>query len=36
MLRLAYLVFALGATSSIALAAERPMRFWNLTLYTIS
>src|SRR5882762_2505641 len=36
MLRLAYLVIALCATSSMALAAERPMRFWNLTLYTIS
>src|SRR2546430_14647370 len=36
MLRLAYLVLALGATSSIALAAERPMRFWNLTRHTIS
>jgi hypothetical protein len=35
-LRLAYLVIALGATSSMALAAERPMRFWNLTPYTIS
>src|SRR5438045_9579530 len=36
MLRLAYLVLALGATSSVALAAERPMRFWNLTRHAIS
>src|SRR5256885_15811068 len=36
MLRLAYLVVALGATSSVALAAERPMRFWNLTRHTIA
>jgi hypothetical protein len=36
MLRLAYLVVALGATCSVALAAERPMRFWNLTRHTIS
>ena len=35
-LRLAYLVIALGATSSVALAAERPMRFWNLTPFTIA
>jgi hypothetical protein len=36
MLRVAVLVSALFATSSIGLAAERPMRFWNLTRHTIS
>ena len=36
MLRVAVLVSALFATFSIALAAERPMRFWNLTRHTIS
>jgi hypothetical protein len=34
--RLALLVLALGVTSSVACAAERPMRFWNLTRHTIS
>jgi hypothetical protein len=29
-------LFVLAATSSVALAAERPMRFWNLTRHTIS
>jgi len=36
MLRVAVLAFALFATSSIGLAAERPMRFWNLTPFTIA
>jgi hypothetical protein len=35
-LRLAYLLLALGATSSVTVAAERPMRFWNLTRHTIA
>jgi hypothetical protein len=29
-------LFVLAATTSLALAAERPMRFWNLTRHTIS
>ena len=29
-------LLALSVTSSFALAAERPMRFWNLTRHTIS
>lgn len=28
--------FVLAATSSLATAAERPMRFWNLTRHTIT
>jgi hypothetical protein len=36
MLRVAVLVSALFATCSIGLAAERPMRFWNLTPFTIA
>src|SRR5207244_11187427 len=35
MRKLAMVVFLLGITSSTALAAERPMRFWNLTRHTI-
>src|SRR5436853_4397471 len=35
MLRVAVLLAALVAVSSTALAAERPMRFWNLTRHTI-
>src|SRR5436305_6725645 len=35
MQRLAFLI-ALCVTSSAALAAERPTRFWNLTRHTIS
>jgi hypothetical protein len=29
-------LFLLVTTASLAVAAERPMRFWNLTRYTIS
>ena len=36
MLRVAVVAFALLATGSIGLSAERPMRFWNLTRHTIS
>src|SRR2546423_13167991 len=36
MLRVAVLLSALVAVASMALAAERPMRFWNLTRHTIS
>ena len=36
MLRVAVLVAAFFATSAIGLAAERPMRFWNLTPFTIA
>ena len=35
MLRVAVLLAALFAVSSTVLAAERPMRFWNLTRHTI-
>ena len=31
-----YIVLALVATASTALAADRPIRFWNLTYHTIS
>jgi hypothetical protein len=34
--RLILAIFALAATAAAALAAERPMRFWNLTLHTIT
>jgi len=34
--RLAFAVLALGITSFPAFAADKPMRFWNLTQYTIS
>jgi hypothetical protein len=33
---LAFALVILGAIPSTALAAERPMRFWNLTRHTIS
>lgn len=36
MRNLAFALVILGATTSVALAAERPIRFWNLTRYTIS
>jgi hypothetical protein len=36
MRRLIVSLLVLAATSSPALAAERPMRFWNLTRHTIS
>src|SRR5262245_37207955 len=36
MLRLGIAVLARAAASSIAAAAERPMRFWNLTRHTIT
>ncbi len=36
MRNLGFALIVLGATSSIALAAERPTRFWNLTRHTIS
>ena len=36
MRKFALVVLALSVTSSFALAAERPMRFWNLTRHTIS
>ena len=34
--KLAFVVLALCVTSSLACAADKPMRFWNLTQYTIS
>jgi len=34
--KLAFVVLALCVTSSLAFAADKPMRFWNLTQYTIS
>jgi hypothetical protein len=34
--RFAFMVLALFVTSSAAFAAERPLRFWNLTRHTIS
>lgn len=36
MRKMAVVVFALVAHASLALAAERPTRFWNLTHQTIS
>jgi hypothetical protein len=36
MYRFASVVLALCITSSAAFAAERPLRFWNLTRHTIS
>ena len=36
MRKLGWAVFVLAITSASALAAERPMRFWNLTRHTIS
>jgi hypothetical protein len=36
MRKLALTVLAFAATTSLALAAERPIRFWNLTRYTIT
>jgi hypothetical protein len=36
MRRFAFMVLALWITSSTAPAAERPLRFWNLTRHTIS
>jgi len=36
MRKTALFLLTLAATSSIALAAERPMRFWNLTRHTIT
>ncbi len=36
MARLAFILLALCITSSLAFAAERPLRFWNLTRHTIS
>src|SRR5438874_6952420 len=36
MLRVAVLLAALVAIASTALAAERPIRFWNLTVHTIT
>ena len=36
MRKLAVTLLVLAATASLALAAERPMRFWNLTRHTIS
>jgi hypothetical protein len=36
MARLASILLALCITSSLAFAAERPLRFWNLTRHTIS
>jgi hypothetical protein len=36
MSRLILAIFVLGATAAATLAAERPMRFWNLTLHTIT
>src|SRR5262249_13372330 len=35
-LKTALTLCMLAATSTVALAAERPMRFWNLTRHTIS
>ena len=34
--RLILAIFVLTASPAAALAAERPMRFWNLTLHTIT
>jgi hypothetical protein len=34
--RLILALFVLAATAATALAAERPMRFWNLTVHTIT
>jgi hypothetical protein len=34
--RLILAIFVLTASAAAALAAERPMRFWNLTLHTIT
>jgi hypothetical protein len=34
--RLVLATFLLGATAAASLAAERPIRFWNLTLHTIT
>ena len=36
MRKLAFALVLLGAGSSLAFAAERPTRFWNLTRHTIS
>jgi len=36
MRKLAVAVLVLAATSSLTLAAERPIRFWNLTRHTIT
>jgi len=36
MTRWAFILLALCITSSLAFAAERPLRFWNLTRHTIS
>ena len=36
MRKLILMVLLFTATSSLALAAERPMRFWNLTRHTIT
>jgi hypothetical protein len=36
MRRIGATLILLATTSSLALAAERPMRFWNLTRHTIS
>src|SRR5438128_6747711 len=36
MTRITVTLLVLAATSWLALAAERPMRFWNLTRHTIS
>ena len=36
MRKLVFTVLLLTATSSLALAAERPTRFWNLTRHTIT
>ena len=36
MRKLALTLLALAATTSVTLAAERPMRFWNLTRHTIT
>ncbi len=36
MRKFALIFLTLAATSSVALAAERPMRFWNLTRHTIT
>jgi len=36
MLRFGYTCLVLGIVTSSALAAERPTRFWNLTLHTLT
>jgi hypothetical protein len=36
MRKLALTAVALGVAASVAFAAERPMRFWNLTRHTIA